>query len=66
MKIKANKKKVEENVLPSFERTRFELDGDAIYWVDDEGVKHKIIRAGILANGVRDLCIYWRGPNAVM
>jgi len=61
--MEANKKKVEENILPSVQSTHFELHADAMYWIDDEGAKHKIVKAGICANGVRDLCIYWKGPG---
>jgi hypothetical protein len=61
--MKVNKKKVEENILPSVQSTHFKLYTDAMYWIDDEGAKHKIVKAGICANGVRDLCIYWKGPN---
>jgi hypothetical protein len=61
--MEANKKRVEENILPSVQSTCFELYADAMYWIDDEGAKHKIVKAGICANGVRDLCIYWKGPG---
>jgi len=57
------KKKIEENPLPSVQATCFELDAHAMYWVDDKGAKHKIVEAGICANGVRDMCIYWKGPG---
>jgi len=50
--------------LPGVEVTHFELYADALYWIDEEGGKHKIVKAGICANGVRDLCIYWKGPRA--
>jgi hypothetical protein len=63
MRMKANKKKVEENILPSVQSTHFELHADAMYWIDDEGAKHKIVKAGVCANGLRDLCIYWKGPG---
>jgi hypothetical protein len=53
-------KKVE---LPGVECAHFKLYEDAMYWIDDEGAKHKIVEAGVCANGVRDLCIYWKGPN---
>jgi len=58
------KKKVEQPLLPSVESTHFVLDESGLYWLDDEGVKRKIVKAGVCANGVRDLCIYWKGPRA--
>jgi hypothetical protein len=62
-KMKANK----PPILPGstrFGRTNFELHADALYYVDDDGGKHKIVKFGVCANGVRDLCIYWKGPRA--
>jgi hypothetical protein len=53
-------KKVE---LPGVECAHFEMTADAMYWIDDDGLKHKIVKTGICANGVRDLCIYWKGPG---
>lgn len=45
------------------EKTHFEITEDDMYWFDDDGGKHKIVRAGVCANGLRDLCIYWKGPK---
>ncbi len=62
--MKANKKKVElPGAQSMFEHTHFKLYPDAMYWIDDEGAKHKIVESGICSNGVRDLCIYWKGPG---
>jgi len=59
-----SKKRVEENALPGVQPTRFQLYADDVmYLVDDDGAKHKIVDATVCANGVRDLCIYWKGPN---
>lgn len=58
-------KKIEwnsESPLPSVFPEHFQLDASGMYWFDHEGVKHKIVRAGVCANGVRDMCIYWHGP----
>ncbi len=63
MKMNA-KKKVEENVLPNVEPTCWEFDENAMYWVDENDVRHKIIDGGIFANGIRDSCIYWKGPKS--
>jgi hypothetical protein len=62
--MKADKKKVERDILPNVEHSCFEFDETAMYFVDGEGEKHKIVDGGIYANGIRDLCIYWRGPKA--
>ena len=57
------RKKAFNNILPGLEKTRFEMTADAMYWLDDDGGKHKIVKAGVCANGLRDLCIYWKGPE---
>jgi hypothetical protein len=58
------KKPTRESILPNVRSpTRFRFDENGMYWFDDEGGKHKIVKADILANGVRDLCIYWKGPG---
>jgi len=41
----------------------FQFSADTVYWIDGEGAKHRITKAGICANGVRDLCIYWQPPK---
>jgi len=67
MKLKMNPKKKDkennETPLPMVQPEHFQLDKGGMYWFDHEGVKHKITKAGVCANGVRDLCIYWKGPN---
>ena len=55
--------RIKENILPSVQSTPFKLIGKVMYWIDDDGAEHKIVRACICANGVRDLCIYWKGPK---
>jgi hypothetical protein len=65
--VKTSVKKIARMLIPSLpnvERTRFQLSKTEMYWFDDEGKKHKIVKAGICANGTRDLCIYWKGPRA--
>lgn len=52
------------NALPNVEHSYFEFDESGMYWLDTDGVRHKVVNGGIYANGVRDLCIYWRGPRA--
>jgi len=61
MKEKGKKKKP---ILPNVEPTRFQLNEQGMFWIDDEDKKHRIVKAGICANGVRDLCIYCKGPRA--
>lgn len=56
------KKKTEENSLPRVEPERFQLCEDGLYWIDPNRIRHRITKAGICANGVRDLCVYWHGP----
>jgi hypothetical protein len=41
----------------------FLLRKDSPYWEDCEGIEHKIVKSGVCANGVRDLCIYQHGPK---
>lgn len=59
--MNANKPPILPSVVGS---TAIQFHGNVMYWVDKDGVKHKIVKAGIVANGVRDLCIYWKGPRA--
>ena len=63
MKPKKKDKENNETPLPMVQPEHFQLDKGGMYWFDHEGVKHKIAKAGVCANGVRDLCIYWKGPG---
>ena len=60
--MKARKNALND-ILPVLEKAHFEMTADAMYWLDDDGGKHKIVKAGVCANGLRDLCIYWKGPK---
>jgi len=63
MRMEPNKKRIEENPLPGIQPEHFVLDSvHGLYWFDYEGERHKVVKLGICANGVRDLCIYWHGP----
>jgi hypothetical protein len=41
----------------------FQFREDGLYYIDRRKGEHKVIRSAIVANGVRDLCIAWKGPK---
>lgn len=43
---------------------RILLTPDVLFYVDDDGQEHKVVKFSIVANGIRDLCIVWKGPES--
>lgn len=50
--------------LPNVLRTRFIMTSEALFYLDDDKQEHKVVKFSIVANGIRDLCVVWKGSKA--
>jgi hypothetical protein len=50
--------------LPNVPAKRFLLTQEGLFYIDDEGQEHEVVKFSIVANGMRDLCVVWKGLKA--